>query len=258
MGFPWFSALKRERPAASGIGSLPLGMDFHNHLLPGVDDGMASFDDARSTIEFMQRLGFTGAVITPHIYKDVFNNASGPLRVSFERFRDDLAGGGINFPLQLAAEYFADEHLLGLIDADDLLSISVGDERWVLVEFPYLQETPFIGVCLSALVSAGYRPVIAHVERYRFVAQAPSSWLDRFARVGAVIQGDIGSLVGQYGPDVKRFALWLAEHEKVDIWGTDVHNPAQIERHIMPGLARLAPAARLNALLDPLLTGLAT
>jgi len=258
MGFPWFSAFKGERPAAPGRTSFPLGLDFHNHLLPGVDDGMTCFDDAKSTIEAMQQLGFSGAVITPHIYKDVFDNASGPLSESFERFCIELAGAGVDFPLHLAGEYFADEHLLGLIDSDDLLSIPVGTERWVLLEFPYLQETPFIGVCLSALVSAGYRPVIAHVERYRFVAQAPAAWLERFARVGAVMQGDIGSLAGQYGPDVKRFALWLAENDKIEIWGTDVHNPGQIERHIVPGLFRLAPAARLNSLLDPLLMGLPT
>lgn len=258
MGFPWFSTFRGERLATASSTRFPLGLDFHNHLLPCVDDGMTSFDDSKTTIEAMQRLGFAGAVITPHIYKDVFDNASGPLNESFRQFCDELSAAGVNFPLYLAGEYFADEHLISLIESGDILSIPVGDERWVLIEFPYLQETPFVGVCLAALVSAGYRPVIAHVERYRFVAQSPSAWLERFARAGAVLQGDIGSLAGQFGPEVRRFAMWLAEHDRVSIWGTDVHNPSQIEKHIVPGLQRLAPAARLNAVLDPLLMRLAT
>jgi tyrosine-protein phosphatase YwqE len=230
------------------------GMDFHSHLLPAVDDGMADLEESKTTIAALQSLGFAGAVLTPHVYKDVFDNNAASLRRSFNDFTAALAADHLAFPLYLAAEYFADEHFLQLLSQDDVLALDVGGERWVLIEFPYLQETPFVGPCLSALRARGYRPVIAHVERYRFVAQAPAIWLQRFADAGAVLQGDIGSLVGQFGPPIQKFALWLLERGNISIWGTDVHHAAQVAKHVAPGLARLGKSGRLNTMLDALMS----
>jgi len=190
-------------------------------------------------------------VVTPHIYKGVFDNDAAGVRAAHGVLSAALAERGIAFSLGLAAEYFADEHFLGLIETDEVLALPVNGERWVLLEFPYMQETPFATACLSALTARGYRPVVAHVERYRFVEQDPAVWLDRFERAGAVLQGDIGSIVGQFGQPVKKFATWLLDKGKISIWGTDVHHPGQIARHIAPGLAKLGNG-RLNRLLDNL------
>jgi tyrosine-protein phosphatase YwqE len=260
---PW---LKKFWEGAAGGAAEPqetggLGMDFHSHLLPGVDDGMPAYAEARAAIDGLMALGFGGAVLTPHIYRGVFDNESGTLRTAFAAFAAALAADGLDFKLFLAAEYFADENFLRLIEQDDILYVTVGNERWVMLEFPYLQETPFAGVCLSALAARGYRPVIAHVERYRFVAQATQEWLARFARAGAVLQGDIGSLVGQFGEEARRLSGWLVERDLISIWGTDLHRPAQLGRHIVPGLAKLAAAGRpakagvLNGMLAPLAEG---
>ena len=247
------SLFRNDRAVSGRSAPGELGFDFHSHLLPGVDDGMQTLEDSKRTIADLKSLGFAGAVITPHLYKDVFDNSASSLRVSFAAFMSDLGDTVENFPLYLAGEYFADEHFVRLIEQDDILSLSVAGERWVLLEFPYLQETPFASVCVSALVARGYRPVIAHVERYRYVAQAPESWLGLFERSGAILQGDIGSLAGQHGEDVRRFANLLVARNIVKIWGTDIHNPGQIKRHIVPGLAQLASVDRLNGILDPLL-----
>jgi protein-tyrosine phosphatase len=235
-----------------------IGLDFHNHLLPQVDDGMASYEDAKVTIGKLKALGFFGAVLTPHLYHGVFDNEAANLRTSFEAFILALQSDGIAFELHLAGEYFADEHFLKLIAQGDLLYTRLGGERLVLLEFAYLQESPFASASLAALVAKGYRPVIAHVERYRFVARAPEQWLELFARYGAILQGDIGSLAGQHGEGVKRFAQWLLDRNHVPIWGTDVHNPGQIERHIVPGLMQLNGARRLNGKVNPILVGIET
>jgi len=210
---------------------------------------------ARETVAGLKALGFAGAVLTPHLYAGVFDNTAAGLRESFARFADALGDELADFPVYLAGEYFADEHFLRLIEADDLLHVAVGGARFVLLEFPYLQESPYAEACLAALAARGYRPVIAHVERYRFAAQAPAQWLEIFARAGAVLQGDIGSLAGQYGEPVRRFAQSLLSQNVISIWGTDVHKPAQLQKYIVPGLARLGAPGRLNTLLDPLLEG---
>ncbi len=227
------------------------GRDYHTHLLPGVDDGISTYPQAKRAIAGLMALGFSGAVLTPHIYAGVFDNDRAGLRAYFNRFTAALAEDGVAFPLHLAAEYFSNEAFLRLIETDDILFVQVDGERWVLLEFPCLQEAPLAGACMAALVAAGYRPVIAHVERYRFVAQAPDEWLDRFAAAGAILQADIGALAGQQGEAVQSFARRLAEQGKIDIWGTDLHHPDQLEQHIQPGLARLDAIGGRAAALDP-------
>jgi len=254
-----FRRRSAEKPGELKGGRLQcLGFDFHSHLMPGVDDGIESYADAKKTIAGLKALGFTGAVITPHLYHGVFDNQAAKLRNSFDEFATALKNDGIDFPLHLAGEYFADDYFLKLIEQGDLLYTPVDNERWVLLEFPYLQESPFATACLAALVSKGYRPIVAHVERYRFAAQAPAAWLEQFQRYGAVLQGDIGSLAGQHGEEVKRFAIWLLERNNVAIWGTDIHKSRQIERHIVPGLAQLGLAGRLNSALNPMLNGMSS
>jgi tyrosine-protein phosphatase YwqE len=248
-----FSSLQRAFWQTKAPLQASLGLDFHSHLLPAVDDGMETLAAAKSSILALKAIGFSGAVLTPHIYKGVFNNTSQSLRKVFANFVAALQRDGVDFQLHLAGEYFADENFLKAIERDDLLSLQIGSERYVMLEFPYSQETPFASVCLAALLSRGYRPVVAHIERYRFVAQAPEEWMQRFARSSAVLQGDIGSLVGQNGEDVRRFANWLAEQNHISIWGTDIHSREQISAYIIPGLACLRPDGHLNTMLDPLL-----
>jgi protein-tyrosine phosphatase len=217
---------------------------------------VASYAEARAAIEQLKALGFSGAVLTPHLYHGVFDNRAADLRAAFAALLTALKADDVVFALYLAGEYFADEHFLKLIEQGDLLHLPLGGERLVLLEFPYLQETPYASACLAALVAQRYRPVIAHVERYRFAARTPEAWLELFARYGGILQGDIGSLAGQHGEGVKRFAKWLLERNHVTIWGTDVHNPGQIERHIVPGLLQINGAGRLNGILNPMLMGI--
>lgn len=126
-------------------------------------------------------MAFAGAVLNPPIYRDVFDNNSAQLRSTFDRFSAALTEQPLLFSLYLAAGYFVDEHFLTLIEQDDLLALQVGEERLILFEFSPMQGPWYLDLCLSALAARGYQPVIAHVERCRFVEPEPSAWFDRFA-----------------------------------------------------------------------------
>lgn len=245
-------------PFFSNRGTKPaeLGLDFHNHLLPGVDDGSSTLEEAKQSIAALRGAGFCGAVITPHIYKGVYDNTPELLTAAFDEFVANLGEIARDFPLRLAAEYFADESFLDLVRRNDLLFLDVEGERWVLIEFPFQRDNSTSALCVAALAARGYRPVIAHVERYRYVAQGRTVWLSRFARSGAILQGDIGSLAGQHGEDARSFAHWLLSRELIKIWGSDLHKPKQMERHIAPGLAQLTALGRLNAVLNPVEVGM--
>jgi tyrosine-protein phosphatase YwqE len=226
-----------------------LGVDFHCHLLPEVDDGAANMTESVAAITTLQAAGFRGAVVTPHIYHGVYNNSKEGLVKKFHEFQEILTTVVKNFSVHLAAEYFTDEYFLDLIQRDEILSLTVGQERWVLIEFPYHYDSPYSTICMSTLSARGYRPVIAHVERYNYVAQGRTVWLSRFARAGAILQCNLGSLAGQHGQRAKRFSEWLLAESQVGLWGSDLHKSVQMEMYVLPGLRRLGGAGMLNAML---------
>ena len=226
--------------------------DFHCHLLPAVDDGLRSLEETQTAIAGMRALGYLGAVLTPHIYPGVYDNTPDRLREAFHTLRQSIDSG---FGLHLAAEYFADETMLAAIDREDVLYLPVGEQKIVMVEFPALLPAPCGLDVLTTLSRAGYQPVLAHVERYRYVEQDPSAWLPQLERAGAWLQCDIGSLVGQYGPQPQGFARKLLDRKLPKFWGTDLHRTAQLARYIVPGLTKLRQhGTPVNAILAGLHT----
>lgn len=247
-GFKRSAARKNPRGAPT---SPKLRWDLHAHLLPGVDDGVRTMEDALHAVRALQTLGYRASVLTPHIYRDLYPNTRATLEPVFAQLRVALQDAGIEHELHLAAEYFADEHLIELVEREPLLSFGPASAPYVLIEYPYTSE-PFLWAdALSALLRKGYTPVLAHIERYRFVTQAPDLWLERFSQFGVKIQCNIGSLVGQYGPEPVEFARRMRNSRLPTFWGTDIHRPSQVEKFITPGLTHLTELGELNPTLRP-------
>jgi len=238
------------RKNSAGSPSTPvLYWDLHAHLLPGVDDGVRTMDDALEAIRALQTLGYRGSVLTPHVYRDLYPNTRATLEPVLVGLRTALAEAGIEYQLRMAAEYFADEHLVELVEREPLLSFGSETAPMVLIEYPYTSEPLLWADALSALARKGYTPVLAHIERYRFVVQAPELWLDRFAQFGVKLQCNIGSLVGQYGPHAFEFARRMRDRRLPTFWGTDIHRASQVAKFITPGLTHLTEVGELNPML---------
>ena len=193
-----------------------LGWDYHCHLLPGVDDGARTLEEAREMITGLRALGYRGGVLTPHIYDGVYANTSASLRTAFAAFK---AAIGDEYQLWLAAEYHTTDAFFELIKNDDLLFLPVGRDRLVLVEFPYLMPNPRGLEALAAVRHAGY-------------------------------QCNIGSLGGMYGDRPRKLAQHLLDAGLPVLWSTDVHRISQIERYVSRGLVCLERLAYVNGVLD--------
>lgn len=237
---------KVARKNPSGANAPKLGWDLHAHLLPGVDDGVRTMDDALDAIRALQTLGYRASVLTPHIYRDLYPNTRATLEPVLAQLRAALKDANIDHELHMAAEYFADEHFIALTEREALLSFGPESAPMVLIEFPYTSEPLLWADALSALVRKGYTPVLAHIERYRFVVQSPDLWLGRFAQFGVKIQCNIGSLVGQYGPHSFEFARRMRDSGLPTFWGTDLHRASQVAKFIIPGLTHLTEHRELN------------
>ena len=105
----WFFS-KKTTIAASGI--LHGATDHHSHILPGVDDGVETIDEALRILATYETLGIKTLWLTPHIMEDCPNSTE-KLRARFERLKAAYNG---SVELRLAAEYMIDNHLRKLLD----------------------------------------------------------------------------------------------------------------------------------------------
>jgi len=216
--------------------------DMHNHLLPGVDDGVRNEQQAFEAIIALREMGYRGAVLTPHIFPDAYDNDEPSLHAAFETFHAHAARVFDDFALAIGAEYLLDEHLMSRLAHHPGELLTFGQAQpLLLVELPITYEPPELGDLAATCRTQGIRPVLAHVERYRYLDPARSDTkLTRFKREGAMFQINIGALVGQFGPGSRRRARALWRTGMVDLLGSDLHHPSQALSHIPQGWRYLA------------------
>ena len=199
-------------------------IDFHNHVIPGVDDGAADLDASRAALAEYQAQGVTALVATPHLRgSETINEGMRELWLTrvdaaWERLRE-MAGR--EFPglrLERGAEVMLDVPLPTLDDA----RIRLAGTRFVLVEFPYMTVPPRAGEVLFELAMAGWTPVLAHPERYANLDTGPDG-VAEWHRRGTLLQVNCGSLLGRYGPQARDVAWGLLKAGVVDYLCSDFH-----------------------------------
>ncbi len=242
---------------------LPGGVDAHCHLLPGVDDGAASAEEALSIIRGQQALGLRGAICTPHIMARYPQNTPDHLRQVFANFTA-AAGRELEhskskiqdskFRLLLAAEYMLDEAFPRHLASGDLLtidaslicptasektshstskiqnstsSIAQSTQQFLLVELPQYLLPPGWQDMLDSILAAGHTPLLAHPERYLRILEEAD--LRALVARGIALQGNLGSLTGYYGSRVKAIAQSLHADGLYTTWGTDAHSPGMLK-----------------------------
>lgn len=204
--------------------------DVHCHLLPAVDDGVADEAASLGCVEGLIARGYSGAVLTPHIYPEVFDNEEGVLRQRFEAFRAWLSERVPDFGVCLAAEYFCDDDLSRRIRGGGVLTFGE-QQSCILIELPVMVIPGSMDSVLQACRKEGLTPVIAHIERYSCTrGKAADDLLASWRDEGALLQVNLGSLVGQYGRQIRRDSRRLLKQGWVDLLGTDLHGEASLGR----------------------------
>lgn len=209
---------KREKPLAS------MAVDIHSHLLPGIDDGCRTAEESVELLERLSHLGLERFYFTPHIYTEMYPNTPSTIRSSLAKLKgkgyDDLIAG-------VSAEYMLDEvfYKAMMSKAVDFMSLP---GNYILVEMSFLQEHPQIEAILFELMIEGYKPILAHPERYVYY-QKGMKRLGRLKELGCSFQINLLSLVGYYGSKEHKLARTLLEEQMVEFIGTDVHHIAHVK-----------------------------
>lgn len=187
--------------------------DRHTHILFGVDDGIRKLEDSLAVLRYEESLGVTDVWCTPHVMEDV-PNTSLALQARFEELKAAYSGP---IRLHLAAEYMLDTVFEKRLEARDLLTM---EDSTVLVETSTLTPPVNLFEIFRQMQSAGYRPLLAHPERYRYLKEKD---YEELRKLGIHFQLNLPSLVRFYGDTAYNKAIWLLENGFYTEVGSDCH-----------------------------------
>jgi tyrosine-protein phosphatase YwqE len=197
-----------------------LGTDMHSHLIPGIDDGAKTVEDSVELIRHLHSLGYTKLITTPHVMSDYFQNTPETILGGLEIVRAALKENNIPVEISAAAEYYIDDGFIRKLEEEKLLTFG---DNYLLVEVSYINPPDNVRDILFRAQVLGYKPILAHPERYPFWYRSLDEY-QRFFDMGIILQLNLNSLSGYYGPDAKRIAEKLIEMEIVQALGTDMHH----------------------------------
>ena len=202
-----------------------LTTDIHSHLIPGIDDGVKHIDEAMELIKHFHQLGYQKIITTPHIMSHRYANSSKILLSGLEILRERAAHEGIDIEIDVASEYFLDEHLMNLVAEFDILTFG---NNYLLFEMSYINHPANLEAMIEVMTEAGYTPVLAHPERYVYMAKNFSKYA-KLKKLGVLFQLNINSIAGYYSEEVKRLALRLVDAGMIDFIGSDVHHARHMQ-----------------------------
>lgn len=203
-----------------------IGIDIHSHLIPGVDDGVETVEEAVAMAAKMQSLGYSQIYTTPHVMWDCYKNTPDIISEGLEEVRQAARQAGLTIQIHAAAEYFIDEHFNEMLATGEKLMTLPG--KRLLVELPY--STPLMNTSenIFAILAKGYQPVLAHPERYTYFYSNPLIY-KKLADSGCELQVNILSLTGYYGENIYKMAEWLLKNNLITFLGTDAHKMQHLE-----------------------------
>ena len=205
----------RGRTSFEESGILRGKKDSHSHILFGVDDGIKTLENSLLALQRQEEFGLSEVWCTPHIMEDIPNKT-----VDLQhRFEELLAAYNGPLKMHLAAEYMLDTNYRARLEARDLLLL---EEDQVLVETSTRTPPYNFDELIADTMAAGYRPVLAHPERYRYMEKEK---YDELVERGVHLQINLPSLVGFYGESARDKAQYILSRGLCSRIGSDCHNP---------------------------------
>lgn len=193
-------------------------IDLHSHILPELDDGARSLQESLSMARMAVDSGITAMVATPHCA----HGRAAEVMESWQLLTEALRESGIPLKVLPGMEIFGTWDTLRLLEEGQLLTLA--GTRYPLVEFSFRSDGEEETRILHALCQAGYRPIVAHPERYEYVWRSPRL-ANRWYRMGCGLQVNRGSLLGRFGRHAQQMAFELVDRGLAAAVATDAHSP---------------------------------
>jgi protein-tyrosine phosphatase len=211
-------------------------IDMHLHILPAVDDGAQSIAESAAMMATLSKIGFDRLIATPHLMEPLTDSYHQEVIEAMKA----IAPAAVEANIGLGLGY---EHLLSPTLVKRLIEgepSTLAGSHAVLVELPFMHWPADTAHNLFTLREAGYRPVLAHPERYVDAMQTPQLVLDAIEH-GAIPQLTTGSFIGLYGRDAQRLVRLLAlsclEQDRPFLLSSDGHSNGRRLTSVADGLA---------------------
>ena len=208
-------------------------IDFHSHILPGVDDGSSNIDMTMDMLENSLRQNVEYICATPHFI-------TGEYEIELKEYEEKLkliqekVSGKINIIKGL--EIYINPELPRLYSEKKIWGFN--GKKYLLIELPMQQFPIYTEKIFYELRLLGATPVLAHPERNFSIMKDPNLLID-LVEQGNLAQMNAGSLVGIYGKDIKKFAERLVEMNLIHLLGSDGHNDNRRNTNIEEGFKRV-------------------
>jgi len=199
--------------------------DIHSHLLPELDDGVQSFEQAEEIILGFQQLRYTKLITSPHVMSDAYRNTNETILEKLKLLQQYLLSKKIYITIESAAEYYLDEVLYKRIEHKEPL-LTFG-KNYLLFETNFLNEPLNLKDFIFIATSNGYTPVLAHPERYLYLQNDFNKLQDLLDR-GILFQVNTSSITGYYSKPAQQTAFKLIDMKQVHFLGSDCHHIKQI------------------------------
>lgn len=209
---------KRNRNNKLVLGTGPLLLkggvkviDMHNHIIPGVDDGSKSLEMSREMVLKEIEYGVDKIILTPHMNKN--DKDKSKILEQYNKLVEYVYDLDMEFYLGSEIYYYDDI----ISDLKNGALLTINNTKYILIEFSTRVETPIVDIC-SDLIVSGYRPIIAHIERYYYLTYEDYKILHK---MGALIQINSKTFTSK---DFKKTLKKMYKDDLIDLVASDAHN----------------------------------
>lgn len=196
-------------------------IDIHSHILPNMDDGSRSLRQSLSMLHIACEEGIELMIATPHNMPGKGCPEAALVQAAVERLREQVRQENLPVEILCGTEYYYREEVLELLEAEQ--GITLGDSDCILVEFDPMVDRIYFRNALRDILGTGYRPVVAHVERYGRVME-DTALLHDLKKMGILFQVNALSVTGENGRQTKKGVRKLLKESLVDFVATDAHS----------------------------------
>ncbi|MBQ8835478.1 MAG: hypothetical protein IJ001_11240 [Oscillospiraceae bacterium] len=206
-------------------------IDLHSHILPDLDDGSQSLRDSLAMARMAVDSGVTAMAATPHCSGD----RTREVYAAWQLLREALKENGIPLKLFPGMEIFGTPDTARMLRDGQLFTLN--GSRYPLIEFSFRSDGQEETWILRNVCKAGFRPIVAHPERYAYVQQDPKL-VNCWHKMGCLLQVNRGSLLGRFGVHARETGMELVDRGFAAIVASDAHSP-QIRTPWMEDVRRL-------------------
>lgn len=213
----WLFGKEKKQESGTAI----LAADIHSHLIPDIDDGVQTLEQSIEIIKILAAGGVKNIVTTPHIMQGGFDNTPEIIYAGLQTVKEEIAKQNIPVKMEAAAEYYFDDNFMALAKKGELLTFG---DRNILFELPASSRPRQLEEIIFVLNSQGYKPILAHPERYTYMHSAKLTMYEDLKDFDISYQVNLLSFTGYYSDKIKDIAEALADAGMISWLGSDFHN----------------------------------